>query len=226
MTTIIRINAPIGEDIGELSAKWLQSQFPTDNSPIECRLHSPGGSVLEAFAMIDELKAYRGKKTAVVSAMAFSAASLLLSAFDEVEITPNGYVMIHQPHFEDDGPTRSERSFLGSLGGRMVGIYCEQTGKSADIIHRMMSEERYFDAEAAIDFGLADRVRTGLTTAVARVPQRVVAMAKAKETTTATQRWRAAVAEASKTMPRAKAMVYVDKTEPGLRRRMIEEANQ
>ncbi|CAN0123878.1 unnamed protein product, partial [Chrysoparadoxa australica] len=120
MTKIIRIDAAIGEDIGELSAKWLQSQFPVDNSPIECRFHSPGGSVLEAFGMIDELNAYRGKKTAVVSAMAFSAASLVLCAFDEVEITPNGYVMIHQAHFDGDDPTRAELGFLGSLNGRMV----------------------------------------------------------------------------------------------------------
>lgn len=79
---VISIDAPLGQAEGELSARWLRAQMPTDGRDVVLQVHSEGGSVFEALSMIDILNAYSGRVKAIVSSMALSAASLILSAAD------------------------------------------------------------------------------------------------------------------------------------------------
>lgn len=228
-TRTIAIDGPIGSEPGELSARWFRSQLPADGSPIVVRIHSEGGSVFEAFSIFDSIANYAGKKTAIVESMAFSAASLLLAAFDDVEITPNGYVMIHAPHFDgEDELDDSQQRLLSQLRERMIGIYASKTGKPRSFIERELEREVFYDAEASIDLGLVDRVSRRSSVAVARIPARVMAKIRTTSTsiTTATSQWRSAVDALAKTMPRSKAILQVDRDHPGLRERMIAEANK
>ena len=78
----IQIDAPLGTLPGELSARWLRSQLPTDGQDVVLAVHSEGGAVLESLAMCDLIQSYNGKVTAIVSSMALSAASLVTSVCD------------------------------------------------------------------------------------------------------------------------------------------------
>jgi len=49
---VIWIDSAIGTDEGELSSAWLRSQLPTDNREIVVKIHSEGGSCIEAFGML------------------------------------------------------------------------------------------------------------------------------------------------------------------------------
>jgi ATP-dependent Clp protease protease subunit len=223
----IRIDGPIGQEPGELSAKWFRSQLPPDGSPVEVKFHSEGGSMFEAFAIFDTVKAYRGRKTATVESMAFSAASLLLCAFDDVAISPNGYTMVHAPYFDgDDGP-KSERELLASLREKMIGIYAEKTRKPIATISRMIDEETFLDAESSISLGIVNRVARASSAVMARMPSRIVARIKAALPVgnTATARWKSAVDALASRMPKAKAMAEVEKSHPGLRLKMLDEVN-
>ncbi|WP_417739831.1 ATP-dependent Clp protease proteolytic subunit [Rosistilla oblonga] len=222
---MIHIDADIGNGPGEISARWFQSQLPTDGSPITVRIHSEGGSVFEALAIFDQLDGYRGHKRAIVSSAAFSAASLLLCAFDHVEITQNGYTMVHSPYMSGESGTGSEASLLQNLRGRMVAIYAAKTGQSKDQISRLLDQESFFDAEATVALGLANRIAERESLVVAKLPRRVLAKMAAKETQSATARWKAAVAANAKTMPHAKAAQQADLQNPGLRQQMIQEVN-
>lgn len=222
------LDGAIGQGDGEISAlmvrSWLQSAAGDD---IEVYVHSEGGSVFEGFAIHDAIAAYPGRKVAVVASAAFSAASFILCAFDEVQATPNAYTMIHNAHFEEGDETPSQKKLLANLCDRMAGIYARKTGKPLSVIQRAMAQEVFYDAEASIDFGLVDRITVDTTqarTLSASMMHRVLASAATK--VSARQRWLSAIdAKAATGMTRAKAIMAVERERPGLRKRMLAEAN-
>ena len=225
----IHIDGDIGTAPGEISSRFIKSQLPPNGTdPIEVRFHSEGGAVFEAFTIYDAIAAYPGPKHAVVSSMAFSAASLLLCAFDEVEITPNGYLMIHSPRMDDDAElSPGDRKLIAGLRNRMIAIYAAKTRKSATIISRLIDQETFFDAEASVALGLVNRIASRPSLATARLPRHVVAKLRIDAAKSCETRWRDAVATAKQSgLPTAKAIVSVDESHPGLRQKFIDEANK
>ena len=172
--------------------------------------------------MFDTIKAYRGRKTATVESMAFSAASLLLCAFDDVAISPNGYCMVHAPYFDGDDMPKSERDLLANLREKMIGIYAEKTRKPIATISRLIDEETFLDAESSISLGIVNRVARASSAVMARMPVRILARIKAASPVgaTAMARWRSAVLASGGDVSAA------DKSHPGLRLQMLAEANR
>jgi ATP-dependent protease ClpP protease subunit len=217
----IHIDGPIGPGPGEVSARAFKSQLPADESPITVKFHSEGGSVFEAFAIFDAIKAYRGAKSASVESMAFSAASMLLCAFDDVAISENGYIMIHSPYFDADDVSPSEQRLLANLRERLVNLYSQKTRQPIATIGRLIDQETFFDADAAMSLGIVNRiVRAPQAVQARRLPSRVLAkLATSKQGTTATARWQSAV--------RASGSVRAaDRSNPGLRLAMLAEVNR
>jgi ATP-dependent protease ClpP protease subunit len=151
--------------------------------PITVRIHSEGGEVFEGFAMYDAFKNYTGQKRCVIESAAFSIASYVAMAFDQVEIASNGYLMIHNPWSVtegDDAEHAKNAMLLAKLKESMVGAYTEKTGKSADDILSVMKNETFFNAQEALAFGLVNSIanKPVRATAFARkrnMPQRVFA---------------------------------------------------
>jgi ATP-dependent protease ClpP protease subunit len=157
----IRIDGVIGSNEGEVSSAQIKSQLPQTNEPIEVQIHSEGGSVFEGFAIYDALKAYAGPKKCVISSSAFSIASYISMAFDDVEITPNGYMMLHSPYAEFEGNDEQfakQSVLLSQLKANMVSAYSQKTGKTPDEIKAILSAETYYNAEQAVAAGLVNRI--------------------------------------------------------------------
>ncbi len=222
MTKTIHIDRQIGNLPDERSARWLRSQLPTTGEDITLQIHCEGGSVFEGFQMLDTLAAYPGKVRGVVSSMALSMGSVLLTACDEVEVTQNAYIMLHNPHMGDSVGTDSEQKLLGSLSERMVKLYAGRMKKPAGTIRKMMADETFFDASQAVSCGLADRVvdASRLQISARAIPQRIVAKIKAGAPVGATvaARWRHAILACG-------SASAADKQNPGLREQLIREAN-
>ena len=220
---VIRIDQPLGNQPGEISAKWLRSQLPASGEDITLQIHCEGGSVFEGFAMLDVLAGYRGKVRAVVSSMALSMGSVLLTACDEVEVTQNAYVMLHNAHMDEHEVSRSEQKLLGSVSERMVDLYAGRMKKPAGTIRQMMAAETFLNAGEAVSCGLADRVvdASRLQISARAIPQRIVARIKAASPvgTTAAARWRHAILACG-------SASAADKQNPGLRQQLIDEANR
>ena len=66
-------------------------------------IHSEGGSVFEGFAIYNMLNEWPGKKVARIKVAAFSIASYIAMACDEIEIANNGFFMIHNPYSQTGG---------------------------------------------------------------------------------------------------------------------------
>lgn len=225
MTKTIHIDRQIGNLPDELSARWLRSQLPSTGEDITLQIHCEGGSVFEGFAMLDVLAAYPGKVRAIVSSMALSMGSVLLCGCDEVSATANSYVMLHNPHMDDAEVTDSETKLLGSLAERMVNLYAGKMKKPASVVRQMMAEETFLSSSEAVSCGLADKIvdASRLQISARAIPRRIVArlaVAKAHTGTTATAKWRSAVLASGGDTLKA------DRLNPGLRQRMIAEANR
>jgi ATP-dependent protease ClpP protease subunit len=157
----IRIDGVIGKGQNEVSSQWFASQLPTDGSDIRVSIHSEGGSVFEGFAIHDELDKYAGRKVVAIESSAFSIASFIAMAADEIEMSPNAYFMLHNPRIEtegDDEELAKTAGVIASLKNNMVTAYATRMGKSTEEVQAILKAETYFDATEAVAIGLANRV--------------------------------------------------------------------
>ena len=157
----IRIDGVIGNAPGQINAKFVREQLPTDGSPIVVKIHSEGGSVIEGFAIYDAFAAYKGQKSVVIESSAFSIASFIVTAFDDVAITPNGYMMLHRPKVDaggDDEEIIRRGEMVAKLRANMTEAYANRTGKSLDEITAILKDETYYNATEAVANGLVDRI--------------------------------------------------------------------
>ncbi len=219
----IQINGPIGREPGEFSARELREQLARAHGPVTIVLDSEGGSVFEGFAIYDAIKNHPAPTKAIVI-NAFSMASVVALACDEVEITENGYIMMHDPHIGDgEELTEGELQLLDNLGNRLAKIYAEQSGMEEEEVVALMGEETFLDAESAIEHGFVDRV-------VGKVQGRSFAMARAsfeaKRSKDAAAKWNGLIqGKVAAGIPRPTAIRQLEDENPGLRQRMIAEVN-
>jgi ATP-dependent protease ClpP protease subunit len=158
----ITVDGVIGRDAGEISAAMIREQLPANGTdPIRVVLHSEGGSVFEGFSIHDMFAAYQGPKSLSIESSAFSIASFIACAFDDVEISSNGYMMLHNPYAQvegDDEDFARQSEMLGKLKSSMVSAYAQRSGKSEDEIKTILKNETYLNAQQAVDMGLAKRI--------------------------------------------------------------------
>jgi len=144
-------------------------------SPVYLDIHSEGGSVFEGFRIFNSIKSWPGKVIARVNAAAFSIASYIAMACDEIEIVKNGFFMIHNPWSETSGDHAEHAKnaqLLAELRESMVESYSARTNLDPEKVASIMQEERYIGAKQAIEMGLADRVIDSESKAPARqLPQ-------------------------------------------------------
>ena len=159
---VIRIDGVIGTADGEVSSQAFRDQLPVNGTdPISVKLHSEGGSVFEGFAIHDICAAYQGPKTLSIESSAFSIASFVAMAFDDVEISSNGYMMLHNPYAAaegDDEDFAKQSALLGQLKSSMVTAYATRSGKSEDEIKAILKAETYLNAEQSVAMGFAKRI--------------------------------------------------------------------
>lgn len=175
------------EDGSGITAQQIKTQLAKMDQmqPLLVRIDSEGGSVFDGFSIYEAFASYPGPKKAIVESTAFSIASYIAMAFDEVEISENGYVMIHEPSTDTHG-TASELAknadLLSKLDQSMVAAYAKKTGLSEDDARGLMREETFMNASEALAMGFVNRINpTQVKTRVTpqakhrNMPQRVYA---------------------------------------------------
>lgn len=131
------------------------------DGPISVRVNSPGGSVDEAVAAVENLRRHSGEVTVSVDALAASAATLFLVSGFKVTAAPRAMVMIHQPHtiaIGDASAMRKTADILDKYSETLVDAYAAKMDASRDEILAMVAEETWFTAKEALAIGLVDEV--------------------------------------------------------------------
>jgi ATP-dependent protease ClpP protease subunit len=159
---VIRIDGVIGTGPNDVSSQMVRDQLPANGTdPIEVKIHSEGGSVFEGFSIYDAFAAYQGPKSLSIESSAFSIASFIAMAFDDVSISPNGYMMLHNPYLAaegDDEELASKAVLLGKLKQTAVSAYANRSGKSEDEIKAIMKAETFLNAQQSVEMGFATRI--------------------------------------------------------------------
>jgi ATP-dependent protease ClpP protease subunit len=162
MVKQIKIDGIVGTGEGEISASFVKSQLPINGlDPIEIVIHSEGGSVFEGFAIYDALCQYQGPKKCIVSSYAASISSFIPMSCDEVWITPNGYMMMHEPYSEEGGRASemlAGGALLNDMKQKMIAAYCKKSGRSAEEITAILSKDTFFNAEQCLANGFVNRI--------------------------------------------------------------------
>lgn len=129
-------------------------------------IHSPGGEVNSGFAIYDTMKLLGCPIRTVCVGNASSMAALLFAAGDTRCILPHSKVMIHDPLVPQvSGSTMKIKDCADSLlriRSAMADILSERTGRTVEEILEKTERETTFDAQEAVEFGLADQVLTSV----------------------------------------------------------------
>lgn len=145
---------------------------------IEVHINSPGGDVFEGFAIANALRAYKGRKIAIIDGLCASAATFPAVACDEVVMCEASMFMVHDPWSLAVGSAddmEAQALVLRQLTDLMVGMYTRKTGKDEVQVRAWVSEETWFKPEEAKAAGFCDRIAEQTAKIDARVVQRYAA---------------------------------------------------
>ena len=129
-------------------------------------IHSPGGSVVDGLALIDEIE--RAKAQGVVVStrcvgLAASMAAVILAAGTKGHrtVSRNGTVMIHQVMGGMSGQQTDieiQASRIRQTRSQLNELLCQYTGQPQKKINLDTERDFYLTARQAVEYGLADEV--------------------------------------------------------------------
>lgn len=128
---------------------------------IHLRINCPGGDVFAARAMETAIRGHSAKVIAHIDGVAASAASFVMLAADEVEISEGAFVMIHKGWALAMGNADELKEMAGLLDAvdaTLVRTYAKETGQDESDVLAWMAAETWFSADEAVDKGFADRI--------------------------------------------------------------------
>ena len=144
-----------------LQLRYLQSL--DDVGEITIFVNSPGGSIDDGLALIDVMAALRCPIRTVCVGLAASMGALLFASGDKRDILPHGRVMIHDPLIA--GGVGGSALKLDAVARDLMKarettaqILSERTGHTLEEVYEKTANDTYFDAQEALEWGLADRI--------------------------------------------------------------------
>ncbi|WP_075216039.1 head maturation protease, ClpP-related [Mongoliimonas terrestris] len=139
----------------------VKAALATMSGDITVRVNSGGGLAFDGIAIHNALQAHPGKVTAIVDALAASAATLPIMAADTIVMNEGALIMIHDPSAISFGTSESHRKaadVLDLLGEQAAGIYARRSGLPIEAVRAIMRAETWFDGPGAEENGFADLV--------------------------------------------------------------------
>lgn len=151
-------SASANPDFSELTA-CVENEIDT----LELYVNSPGGSVFDGYVIHNELLALRARGVHVTAKvqLAASMASVIAMAADDVQMLPNGRMMIHDASIAIRGNAKQltkAAAMVDQISGEIAEIYSRRTGKPAADMRAMMQEETWLSANECVSVGLANGI--------------------------------------------------------------------
>jgi len=140
---------------------YLESEDP--DADISLYINSPGGSISAGMAIYDTMNFIKCDVSTICVGMAASMGAFLLSAGTKGKrlALPNSEIMIHQPLGGTQGQAadiKIQAEHILRIKERLNKILAENTGKPIDVIERDTDRDNWLTAEAALEYGLIDKV--------------------------------------------------------------------
>jgi ATP-dependent Clp protease, protease subunit len=161
---IIFITGPIDDTVAAsicMQLLFLEAENP--KKEISMYINSPGGVVTSGLSIYDTMQFIRCPVSTTVMGQAASMGSLLLTAGEKGMrfALPNSRIMVHQPSGGYQGQVTDimiHAREVESLKRRLNEIYVHHTGRDYQTIEEALERDNFFTSEAALAFGLIDKV--------------------------------------------------------------------
>jgi ATP-dependent Clp protease protease subunit len=167
MDRIVFLGTPIDDNVANIIlAQLLFLDAEDPERDIFMYINSPGGSVYAGLAIYDTMQHLRAPVSTFCVGMAASMAAVLLAAGAEGKrnALPNSRIMIHQPSGGSQG-TAADIEIAAQeilhIREKLNGIISKHTGQTVDRIADDVDRDRFMSPEAAVEYGLIDRVLEG-----------------------------------------------------------------
>ena len=160
----------LGEEVNDHTASlivaqllFLESEDP--DADISFYINSPGGVITSGMAIYDTMQYIRPDVSTICIGMAASMASFLLAAGAKGKryALPNSEIMIHQPLGGMQGQAsdlKIHADHIIKVRQKMNRILAANTGQKLSKIERDTDRDNFLTAEAALDYGLIDKIIT------------------------------------------------------------------
>ena len=132
-----------------------------EDKELAIHINSLGGEVFDGMAIYSIIQRRKAKTTVYIEGIAASIASVIALAADEVIMSENSLLMIHNAWGGSSGDAsemRKQADVLDKISNEIAEIYVKKTNLPYDEIIRMMSEETWLTAEEAVALGFVDSI--------------------------------------------------------------------
>ncbi len=148
---------------------FLESENP--DKDIFFYINSPGGSVTAGMAIYDTMQFIKPNVSTLCIGQACSMGSFLLAAGEKGKryCLPNSRVMIHQPMGGFQGQASDieiHAKEILFLKQKLNSMLAHHTGQTIERVERDTDRDNFLSAEAAVEYGLVDKVLTSRDEAV------------------------------------------------------------
>jgi len=161
---VIFLSGPIDDNISNLVVAqllFLESENPEKD--ISIYINSPGGSISAGLAIYDTMQFISSSVSTLCIGQAASMGALLLAGGDKGKryVLPNSRIMIHQPLGGFQGQASDFEIHAKEIlhMKKVVNeILAKHTGQTIKKIEKDTDRDNFLDANAAIKYGIVDKV--------------------------------------------------------------------
>ncbi len=153
------------ETAKDITEKLLYLEATAPGKEITFYINTPGGSITAGMAVYDTMKMISSPVSIVVTGMAASMGSILLSGAAKGKrfLYPHARVLIHQPLISGRfiGPATDiniQAQEMEKLRTELNQILATASGQPMEKISRDTDRDFYLNAHEAIEYGLADKI--------------------------------------------------------------------
>jgi ATP-dependent Clp protease protease subunit len=157
----------VSSDVNSKMASIIQAQLmflsTTDSSDINLYLDTPGGSVLSGLGIRDTMNYVKPDVSTINVGMCASMGSILLSSGAKGKRNSLIFskVMTHMVSHGTQGniqDTRINQLEAEKYNYMLFKILAENTGKTFDEVYELSRNDKWFNSDEALEFGLIDNI--------------------------------------------------------------------
>lgn len=161
---IIFLGSEIDDELAnQIIGVMLYLDEEDSSKPIYLYINCPGGSVISGLAIFDAMQLIKSEVITINLGLAASMASFILAAGSKGKrlALPSSRIMIHQPMGGAQGQAQDikvEAAQIMRIRDNLVKMYSMFTGQTTDQITKDLDRDNFMSAQAALEYGLIDRV--------------------------------------------------------------------
>lgn len=153
------------ETMKDCTAKFLYLEAEKPGEEITFYINTPGGSITAGMALYDTMMLISSPTKVVVTGMAASMGSILLSAGTKGRrfVYPHARILIHQPLISGRMmgvavDIHIQAQEMEKIRDELNGILAEASGQPIERIQKDTDRDFYMNAKESIEYGLADAI--------------------------------------------------------------------